>query len=210
MDRAPIDEMSLTERQREVYDQIVSGPRGRVQGPLRVWLHTPDFAERAQALGAYCRYGTRLPQRLSELAIITTGAFWRAAFEWYAHAPLAIEAGVDAATVEAIRLGETPIFARGDEAIVFAFARELLEAKRVSAGTYQRAVDTLGLEGVIELVGIIGYYGLISLTINAFEVPLPPDAAEPFEDERICRSLWRSSQRRSISRTMVTVASSGS
>jgi len=170
----------LSAEQRRAYDAIVAGPRGRVVGPLRVWLESPQLADHAQALGAFCRFGTSLPPRLSELAIITTGAFWRASFEWHAHAPMAIKAGIDPAAVEAIRTAKMPQFSRADEAAVHAFASELIETRRVSDQTFQRAVDVLGLAGVVELVGILGYYSLVSLTLNAFEVPVPPGAPEPF------------------------------
>lgn len=171
----------LDPEQRRVYDAIVSGPRGRVVGPLRVWLESPQLGEHAQALGAFCRFGTSLPRRLSELAIITTGAFWRASFEWHAHAPMAIEAGIDPAAVETIRTGNMPRFSRADETAVHAFARELIETRRVSEQTFRRAVDELGFKGVVELVGILGYYSLVSLTLNAFEVPVPAGARDPFE-----------------------------
>jgi len=94
---------NLTPAQRKVHDAIIAGPRGRVEGPLRVWIMSPELAERAQELGAFCRYGTSLPPRLSELAILTTGAFWQAGFEWHAHAPIALKAGVSADALEAIR-----------------------------------------------------------------------------------------------------------
>ena len=166
--------------QRRVYDAIIAGPRGQVQGPLKVWLQSADLADRAQALGAFCRFGTSLPPRLSELAIITMGAHWRAGFEWFAHAPLAIKAGVDPAAVEAIRTGKPPRFARADEAAVYVFAHELLTTRAVSDATYQEALARLGKKGVVELTGILGYYGLISMTIKAFEVPLPPGTPDPF------------------------------
>src|SRR2546421_11777580 len=98
----------LSPEQRRVHDAIVAGPRGRVVGPLRVWLESPELADPAQALGAFCRFGTSLPRRLSELAIITTGAFWRANFEWHAHAPMAAEAGGGPPAGEAIPRGRTP------------------------------------------------------------------------------------------------------
>lgn len=170
----------LTPAQRKVYDAIVAGPRGKVVGPLRVWLTSPELAERAQELGAFCRFGTKLPPRLSELAILVTGAFWRAGFEWYAHAPIAEKAGVSTAAIEAIRAGREPKFAREDEAAVYRFARELWTTHRVEDATYRRTAELIGSEGAVELVGILGYYGLISMTINAFEVPLPKGAAEPF------------------------------
>jgi len=170
----------LTPAQRKVHDAIVAGPRGRVEGPLRVWLLSPGLAERAQELGAFCRYGTSLPPRLSELAILTTGAFWQAGFEWYAHAPIALKAGVPADAIEAIRLGQAPKFAREDEKAVYEFSRELWTKRRVSDATYRRIADLLGKETVVELVAILGYYGLISMTINTFEVPLPKGAEQPF------------------------------
>jgi len=170
----------LNAEQRQVYDAILSGPRGIVEGPLRVWVTSPGLANHAQALGAFCRYNTSLPPRLSELAILVTGSYWRAGFEWAVHAPIAIKAGIAPAISEAIRLGQKPDFAAADEAAVYAFARELLEQRGVSDATYARAVEQLGQQGVVDLVGILGYYALISMTIKAFEVPLPAGAPDPF------------------------------
>src|SRR4029077_11959346 len=114
----------LTSAQRKVHDAIVAGPRGRVVGPLRVWLMSPELAERAQELGAFCRYGTSLPPRLSELAILVTGAFWQAGFEWHAHAPIAINTGLPADAIEAIRSGKEPKLAQKDEQAVYGFSRD--------------------------------------------------------------------------------------
>ena len=172
----------LTPEQREVHDAIVSGPRGKVQGPLQIWLHSPKLAARAQELGAFCRYHTSLPRRLSELAILVTGAHWKAGFEWFVHAPEAIKAGLDSAAVDAIHDGTRPSLERADEAAVYDFARELLETHRVSDATYERAVAELGIVGVVELVGILGYYGLICMTICAFRVPVPAGELEPFRE----------------------------
>jgi len=173
---------ALDPEQRRVHDAIASGPRGGVHGPLRVWLQSAQLADRAQALGAFCRFGTSLPPRLSELAILVTGKSWQASFEWQAHAPAAVQAGLDPAAVEAIRAGRTPQLQREDEAAVYAFAHELIETRRVSDATYRRAFAALGVKALVELVGILGYYTLISMTINAFEVPLPPGALEPFPE----------------------------
>lgn len=175
-----LEAADLTLRQQEVHDAIAGGKRGRVEGPLRVWLQSPELADRAQALGAFCRYETRLPARLSELAILVTGAFWKAGFEWAVHAPIAAAAGLAPETLEAIRTGAPPAFAEADEAAVYDFASRLHRYHKVDAETYERATNALGTEGVVELVGILGYYTLISMTINAFEVPLPDGAADPF------------------------------
>jgi 4-carboxymuconolactone decarboxylase len=174
------EEFSL--EQRRIYDSIMAGPRGVVPGPLRVWLNSPELADRAQALGAFCRYGTVLPARLSELAIITTGAYWKAGFEWAVHAPIALKAGLDPDVVEAIRTGGQPTFDRSDEAALHAFTHELLHNRKVSEASYRTAESELGSRALVDLVGIIGYYGLISITIVAFEVPVPEGAPEPFPD----------------------------
>jgi 4-carboxymuconolactone decarboxylase len=182
MPRIPeLDVDGFSPEQRKVYDAVMSGPRGRIVGPLKVWLHSAGLAEHAQALGAYCRYNSVLPPRLSELAIITTGAFWKAHYEWFAHAPLAIKAGIDPVAVEAIRTGKTPNFTKTDEQIVYELTHELLTTRRIAPTTFERANKELGHKAVIDLVGIIGYYGLVSVTLNAFEIPLPEGEKLPFD-----------------------------
>lgn len=171
---------SMSAEQRRVHDAIISGPRGKVEGPLRVWLRSPDLAEKAQALGAFCRYHSSLAPRLSELAILVVGAHWQAGFEWAVHAPIAAEAGVDPAVIEAIRTGGNPEFEHDDERAVFAFSRELVQDRKTSDRTYRMATDTVGERGVVDLTGILGYYTLISMTIVGFQVPLPEGAGDPF------------------------------
>lgn len=177
---ADLDVAGMTLEQRRVHDAIVAGPRGVVEGPLKVWLSSPGLAATAQQLGAFCRFGTSLSPRLSELAILITGEFWRAGFEWAMHAPIALAADISPAVVEAIRSGATPDFARSDEKAVYDFCVAVHRQHGVDAQTYARAVAELGDTGVVELVGILGYYTLISMTINVFEVPLPAGAPDPF------------------------------
>ena len=176
----PLNPETMGAEQRRVYDMIASGPRGRVEGPLLAWLQSPGLAERAQALGAFCRYGTCLTPNLSELAILVTAEYWRAPFEWYAHAPIAAKAGHTAENIEALRTGKTPSFTQEDERIVYDYARELLRTRQVSDATASRAHKILGDTGVVDLIGILGYYGLISMTINATKVPLPAGEKDPF------------------------------
>lgn len=179
--RPPVlDEASLTPDQQAVHDTILAGPRGVVEGPLRVWLQSPGLAQSAQALGAYCRYGTSLPARLSELAILVVGAHWQSGFEWHVHAPIALAAGVSPLAVAAIKVGDTPDFPDDPARVVHRFATELVRSHAVTDPTYAQAVAILGVAGVVDLVGILGYYTLISMTINAFHVAVPPGSAEPF------------------------------
>ena len=181
MSRVPaFDAQAMSDQQRRVFDAIMAGPRGVVRGPVEVWLHNPDLAEHAQALGAYCRFGTVLPARLSELAIILTAAHWRAGYEWRSHAPKAIEGGLPESVVEAIRHGTAPDFTREDERAVHRFATELLWRQIVSPPTWERATAALGSHGVVDLIGILGYYALISMTIKAFEIGGPDDGGELF------------------------------
>lgn len=181
MPRPPVlDPDTLSAEQKLSHDAILNGPRGVVEGPLRVWLQSAGLADKAQALGAFCRFDTALPPRLSELAILITGAFWKAGFEWAVHAPIADRAGVNPQVIEAIRTGATPAFDNEDEAVLYDFATALYHDHAVSDALYARAVAQFGIRTVVELVGILGYYTLISMTINAFNVPLPEDAEDPF------------------------------
>src|SRR4029078_4429902 len=146
---------------------------------LKVWLNNPGPAESAQALGAYARFNSSLPPRLSELAICVTGAFWKANFEWYAHAPLAIKAGIDPAAIEAIRTGGTPKLTKSDQQAIYDFPIELITRRRVSDTTFERTKKEIGLTSVIDLVGIIGYYSLVSVPPHALQRPLPDSAPSP-------------------------------
>jgi 4-carboxymuconolactone decarboxylase len=166
----------LSDEQKEIHDTIVNGPRGHVVGPLRIWLNNPKLAKSAQTVGAYARYGTSLPQSLSELAIITTGRVWSSAFEWEHHAPLAIEGGIDRDHVKTISLGKRPVFEDVNEQAVFDFAAEANVLKNVTDKTYKTLVDNLGETAAIDIVGICGYYSLISMTLNVFKVPNDTDA----------------------------------
>ncbi|WP_083387228.1 carboxymuconolactone decarboxylase family protein [Salinicola sp. MIT1003] len=176
---SPPDQASLDQEQRRIYEAIMSSPRGRVGGPLALWLHRPELADRAQALGRYCRYETLLSARLSELVILVTARVWGAEYEWQAHEPKAREAGLPDAVIEAIRVNIEPDFEHHDEYVVYHFSREMQLKRRVDDRLYHEAVDVLGDMAVVDLVGVLGYYGLISMTINAFDVaPLDPDALQ--------------------------------
>ena len=169
---------NMTDHQRQVHDTITSGPRGAVRGPLAVWLNRPELANCAQLLGRYCRFDTLLPPHLSELAILTTARVWSSEFEWAAHKPIALEAGLSPDVIEAIRIHQEPLFEHEDEAVVYAFSKTLHIERHINGDLYSRAVEILGEASVIDLTGILGYYTLISMTINVFEVP-PPEGTLP-------------------------------
>src|SRR5438477_9176600 len=134
--------------QKRGHDQIIAGARGRFGGPFQLLIRAPEICEHASKLGEHLRWGTSLPDRLSELAIITTAKFWRAQYEWYAHAPLAEKAGVPAAAIEAIRQGQTPRFAQNDETLIHRICTELFQTQRLSDPCFEEAKATLGDTGL--------------------------------------------------------------
>jgi 4-carboxymuconolactone decarboxylase len=172
-----VDEM--TPEQRSVHDEIVSGVRGRLVGPLRAVLHSPDLARRWSRLGEYLRFSTCLPKKLSELAIIVTGRRWNSQLEFLIHAEAAVVAGLDPTCIEAISVGEAPTFADEAEAEVYEFARSLQQTGSVDGLVHAAVTKRFGARGVVELTGVIGYYTMVSMTLNAHEIPLPADAKPP-------------------------------
>ena len=182
---AVIDEAHMNDAQRTLLEAIRSGPRGKSvtpRGPFAVWLHAPQFGHLAQALGGHCRYQTALPPRLSEFAILCTARLWKAQYEWFAHAPMAEKAGVKPKTIQALRAGREPTSAPKDERAIHAFIRELYKTNRVSDRTYKRVHAFLGDAAMVELVGVLGYYVMISMTLNVFRMMPPADAALAFAE----------------------------
>ncbi|MDM0037879.1 carboxymuconolactone decarboxylase family protein [Variovorax sp. J22G21] len=174
----PTDTMSP--EQRVVYDKIVSGPRGRIQGPLRAALHNPELADKWQALGALLRYGTTLPPRLSELAILVTGRACNSPFEWYAHRAEAEKAGIEQPIIEAILAGTEPPGLSADDAAIYHYAIELNRHNSVSDAIYGVAQARFGERTVVELTALIGYYTMVAMTLNCHEIPLPEGVAPAF------------------------------
>lgn len=183
MPAIPLDH--LTEAQREVYDRIASGPRGEIGAPHWAWLRSPALAEKAQDYGRFCRFETSVDPRLIEIAILTTAAHWQAALEWDLHVKEALGMGLAAATIEEIRRQGDPHFELEAEHAVYLFTRELLEKRQAQAGTYALLLEAIDETGTVELVGILGYYALISMTIVTFEVPSHICAEDSFSDLRM-------------------------
>lgn len=169
--------------QKAVIQEIVSGPHARVVGPYLAWLQSPELARRGRNLSEFIRFKSSVPQRLLELGILMTGRFWRADFEYYAHAKLAKQAGLDESIIKDIAARRKPTFKHEDEAVVYDLALELFHSRRISNPTFERAEKLLGKTAVVELVATMGYYSMVSLTLNAFDVPLPPGEPSPFPDK---------------------------
>lgn len=161
----------MTAEQRRVYDEVTAGPRGKLIGPLRAAIHRPDLADLWQKFGAILRFGTSLPARLSEIAILVTARRWNSQLEWQVHSEAARKAGVGEAVIEDLRAGRAPIFEREDEREIYEFARELQMTGQVSDTTYAAVFNRWNTIGVVELTSLIGYYTMVSMTLNAHDLP---------------------------------------
>lgn len=179
-----LSEETFTPEQRALAESIKSGPRGqfKLQGPFAIYLHSPAFGELAQKLGGHLRFKTSIPPRLSEFAILCTGAFWKAQYEWAAHAVLGEKAGVKPETIRALQAGRPPKSAPKDEMAIYAFVTELYAKRRVSTPTFNRVKKILGDAGTVELVGTLGYYALVSMLLDTFKAPLPEGVKPGFPE----------------------------
>jgi 4-carboxymuconolactone decarboxylase len=165
-----------------VWDSIAStrggsslvNDEGGLVGPFNAWVHAPGVGARLSDLGAVLRFGSSLERRLLELAIITVGAHWKAEFEWWAHVRMAREQGVSDQVIAAIGAGQAPPFEADDERVVHAVACQLVDGGQIDESSYRDAQALIGDRGLVELVSLCGYYTLVSFTLNAFSVPLPP------------------------------------
>jgi len=175
----PLDKMSP--EQRTIAEAIMSGPRGRMSGPFSAWLRSPVLADRLQKVGEYVRFNTSLDKRINEMAILMTAQAWGAQYEWYAHAPLALKAGLDPDVVKAIGAGQKPAKMKDDEAIVWEFTTQLRRDHSVDDAIYARALEKFGEAGIIDLVAVNGYYDVVSMTLNVTHVKAPAEADMPFK-----------------------------
>ena len=165
---------TMTPEQKKVADAIQSGPRGAgLRGPFNALLRSPEICDLVQRVGAYVRYSSAIPPRLNEMAIIMAGRKWTAQYEFYAHRRLAIEAGLKTEICDAIAAGTRPVGMQDDEAAVYDFCTELLGTGQVSDDNFKRIADRFGERGVVDLIGAVGYYSLVSMVLNVDRVPLP-------------------------------------
>lgn len=163
----------MTAEQKQVHDEIASGPRGGVRGPFPALMHNPELARRVQMLGEHLRYKSKLPPALNELAILVTARKWSAQYEWFAHAKLAKAAGLNPAIVDAIAEGRKPSGMSADEALVHAFAEAVLYKGEPGDGLFNEAKDRFGYDGVLDMIALCGYYTTVALILNAAQVAVP-------------------------------------
>ena len=162
----PIADADLTEVQRKAIADIVAGPRGSLVGPFIPLLRSPEFMNRLQRTGEYLRFNSAFETRLSELAILITARAWSQNFEWIHHRPIAEKAGLRPAVIDAIADGRRPDAMAMDEAAIYDFLDELCRTRNVSEATYKRTAALFGEKGVIDLIGIHGYYSLLAMVLN--------------------------------------------
>jgi 4-carboxymuconolactone decarboxylase len=166
-----IEEMTPT--QRRLHDEIAAARGGAVGGPFAIWLRMPVIAHRANQLGNALRLDGALDKRLFELAVLTVARHWSAQYEWHVHAKAALGAGLAPSLIESIRTHKEPEFSSPQEAIVYAVSLELQKSKTIAPETYAKALDALGLERMIELITVLGFYTTAAMMLNAFDVPVP-------------------------------------
>jgi len=175
----PLDQMSPA--QRSVADAILTGPRKSIGGPFNAWLRSPELADRLQKVGEYVRFNSSLDKRVNEMAILMTAQAWGSQYEWYAHAPLALKAGLDSAIVAAIGAGRKPDNMKDDEAIAWEFSTQLRRDHGVDDAIYARALEKFGEQGIMDLVAVNGYYDVVSMTLNVARAVPPPGEEIPFK-----------------------------
>lgn len=175
-------EEAMTAAQKAAVAEAVAGIRGRVPAPMVAWLQNPELASRAQRLGELLRYRTTLEPRLSELAILVCGRHWTSHHEWTAHKREGLKAGMDPEVIAAIAARRTPRLRDAREQAVYDVSTTLLGTGRVPKPLYEAGVAALGERGMVELVGILGYYCLVALTLNAFELGIPGSVAPELGD----------------------------
>ncbi|MFP6806962.1 MAG: carboxymuconolactone decarboxylase family protein [Pseudomonadales bacterium] len=176
----------LAPEQQSLFDEIVKTrkitPTGQIGGPFDPWLLNAEMGKRIVGLGGMFRFRSSVDRRYIELTILVTGQFWQAQFEWYAHEPMAIDAGVPQEVIDAIKVGATPAFEHEEDRITYELCNELHNNHQVSDKTYADALEQFGEQGICELINLAGYYTMVSMTLNTFKVALPDGATYPFPE----------------------------
>lgn len=174
---APLAREKMTDAQRKAADELTAGPRGGVKGPFIPLLRSPQLMDRLQKVGEYLRFKSSLEPRLNEFLMCVVSREWTQQFEWFVHVPLALKAGVKRETLESLSEGRRPVAMADDEALGYDLWEELVRTKGVSQATYSRAVERFGEAGIIDLLGLVGYFITVSMVMNVAHTPPTADAS---------------------------------
>jgi 4-carboxymuconolactone decarboxylase len=167
----PLADSEMDATQRAAAEVLIAGPRKGVKGPFIPLLRSPALMTRLQKVGEYLRFESALPSRISEFATLVISRQWSQQFEWFTHVPLALKAGTDQATIDALFEGARPSTMSAEEAIAYDFACELTANRGVCDDTYDRALEAFSGRGLIDLIGIIGYFTWIAMVLNVAHTP---------------------------------------
>jgi 4-carboxymuconolactone decarboxylase len=178
----PLPDEQMSTAQRAAAQAIIDGPRGALYGPFVPLLRSPELMENAQRMGEYLRYRSAIGTRLSELAILVTARQWNQKVEWAIHAPIAEQSGIRADVIAAIAARRKPLRMLEDEAAVYEFCIELHQLKRVTDQTYAAALALFGEHGVVDLMGINGYYTFLAMVMNTAQTAMPAAPARVLPD----------------------------
>jgi 4-carboxymuconolactone decarboxylase len=177
---APLTWETMSPEQVAMADSVMAGKRGSMQGPYNVLMRSPALGNLAQQFGEHTRFNSSLPLAMNELVILLVARTWTSQFVWWAHKRIALDAGLDADLVDAIATGHVPegLAQSSEVAAVYRFCHELLQKKQVSDATYAALVTHYGERGVVDVMGTISYYTLVSMSLNVDQYPLP-EGAQP-------------------------------
>jgi 4-carboxymuconolactone decarboxylase len=177
----PIPKEKMTDAQKKALDEVTSGPRGAggAEGPFIPELRSPELMSRLQKVGEYLRFHNTIGSKLTEFVILLTARQWTQQYEYNAHEPLALKAGVKQETISAITEGRRPAEMAADEEVAYDFCTELRQNQSVSDTTYARAVTRFGEQGVIDMTGLVGYYTTLAMIMNVARSPLPDGKKAP-------------------------------
>jgi len=168
----------MTPEQKTMINNLLSGERGTTTGPFNALLRSPEMGDLAQKFGAAQRFHSSIPRKLNEFAILITARFWTSQYEWYAHSRDGLKYGLEQPVIDSLAANKRPGNMDADETVVYNFCHELLTTHQVSDGNFKAAVDKFGERGVVDLIGTMGWYNMVSMILNTDRYPLP-DGAKP-------------------------------
>jgi 4-carboxymuconolactone decarboxylase len=175
-----VPESAMTQAHRDAVAEFLKTPRGGMGGPFAPMLHSPEFFNRAQRLGEYLRFAGAIPKKLREFAILVAARHWTQRYEWYIHAPLAEQEGLDSAVIDALANNRRPAKMNANETTIYEFCTQLHRTQQVDDATYAAALEMLGTPGIVDLCGICGYYSMLAMVMNVARTQLPEGANAPF------------------------------